>query len=112
MKNRTVKKQLRRLWDATGHYYRGRDFEEYLPAKKPISGKSARRLVSAQYRILANYEYGWANIERPKFCPTRQYIILAEQDGQTSSAEYLRIVRAKDTRGWKKGLCEINLEIE
>lgn len=103
-KNRTIKKQLRRLWDATAHVYADRYFEEYMPAKKPITGRTARRLIGTHYRVLGEYGNGWANVERPKFNLGRKYVILAEHDSQYSCDEYLRVARADSLTGIPAGI--------
>ena len=99
MKNwKRNKKWMRRLWNAMAFYETQNvltGMECYFtPAKKPISGKTARQLVGSMYRVLDAYEGGWLFSERPKFCKGARYIILAEsEDGQP---ETLRICRAEE----------------
>ena len=100
MKAKTIKKQLARLWAATAHYevhnLNRSDVEPeryFVPAKKPLTGKAARRLVGAHYDKMGACGGGWETVSpRPQFAAARRYIILAtSEDGRP---ETLSISRA------------------
>ena len=98
-KHLTTSKQLARLWAATAHAETCGGVEpsySFVPARKPLSGRAARRLIGTHYNTLDAYEGGWLFVERPRFRKGERYIILAErEDGQP---ETLRVCRAADNR--------------
>lgn len=101
MKKRIEKKQLARLWAATAHleqYDLNREDVQperyFTPARKPLSGKSARYLIGRHYRTLEGYGNGWLVMERPRFRADRRYIILAESEDDRP--EVLRVALASD----------------
>lgn len=73
----TIKKQMRRLYKAleTDNEFEYGDYN--IPAKKPLSGKSARYLVGKNYNRLDN-EFGWVFCARPKFANGHKYVLYAD----------------------------------
>lgn len=93
VKQRTIKKQIRRLNCATATLYVSSVGAYFVPARKPITGKSARRLLGWHYG-----KAEWVFCERPKFNEKRKYIFLDENLGLTvHRAELNRMYR----QGWQ-----------
>lgn len=105
MKPRTKKKQLRRLWDATAQLTESREYYHFIPARKRLSGKSAKRLIGMHYHVLGEYAYGWMFLERPKFRGDKRYIIFDEKPDWACDS-YLRVARAEDNFALRKGYTE------
>lgn len=113
MKNwKVVKKQMKRLNKALAYSDRyiveeSVDMPEwsFVAARKPLSGKSARRLVGMYYGELAE-EYGdWLFVDRPKFSAGRRYVLMLETDELSGRDSTLRICRAEDNcppRGFRR----------
>lgn len=107
MKYRVKKKQLSRLMAATAHYFSYSDGTcEFHPAKKPLTGKAAQRLVSEHYRTLGKIGDGWRYAAIPKLLPDAQYIIIAERQYIDWQAR-LRIVPAAFNKCWPEGISRI-----
>lgn len=109
---RTIKKQMNRIGRAMAYSDRyiaekSGDVPEwsFVPARKPLSGKSARRLVGAHYAALAE-DYGdWLFVDRPKFSAGRRYILMQETDELSDRDSTLRICKAADNcppRGYRR----------
>ena len=78
MKYRVAKKHWRRLNDATATLDECSVGTYFVPARKPMTGKSARRLLGWHYE-----KAEWVFCERPKFNNQRKYIFLDENLGLT-----------------------------
>lgn len=109
---RTIKKQMKRLGRAMAYSDRyiveeAGDVPEwsFVPARKPLSGKSARRLVGTHYAALAE-DYGdWLFVDRPKFSAGRRYILMQETDELSDRGSTLRICKVADNvppRGYRR----------
>lgn len=109
---KVVKKQMNRLDRAMASAVKyitedGGDVPEwnFAPARKPLSGKSARRLVGANYTALAA-EYGdWLFVDRPKFAAARRYVLMQETDECSGRDSTLRVCKAADNcppRGFRR----------
>lgn len=109
---RTIKKQMKRLGRAMAYSERYiveevGDVPEwsFVPARKPLTGKSARRLVGAHYADLAA-EYGdWLFVDRPKFSVARRYVLMQETDECGGRDSTLRVCKAADNcppRGYRR----------
>lgn len=109
---KVVKKQLKRLDRAMAYSDRyiaeeSGDVPEwsFAPARKPLSGKSARRLVGAHYAALAENYGDWLFVDRPKFSAGRRYILMQETDELSDRDSTLRICKAADNvppRGFRR----------
>lgn len=109
---RTIKKQMKRLERAMAYSDRyiaeeSGDVPEwsFVPARKPLSGKSARRLVGAHYAALAEESGDWLFVDRPKFSAGRRYILMRETDELSDRDSTLRICKAADNcppRGYRR----------
>ena len=107
-----VKKQMKRLSKALAYSDRyitdeAGDVPEwsFIPARKPLSGKSARRLVGAHYAALAENYGDWLFVDRPKFSAGRRYILMQETDELSDRDSTLRICKAADNvppRGYRR----------
>ena len=113
MKNwKVVKKQMKRLNKALAYSDRyiaeeSGDVPEwsFIPARKPMSGKSARRLVGEHYDELAESYGDWLFVDRPKFSAGRRYVLMLETDELSGRNSTLRICRAADNcppRGFRR----------
>lgn len=109
---KTIKKQMKRLDRAMAYSDRyiaeiSGDVPEWslIPARKPLSGKSARRLVGAHYAALAENYGDWLFVDRPKFSAGRRYILMQETDELSGRDSTLRICKAADncpSRGYRR----------
>lgn len=109
---RTIKKQMKRLDRAMAYSDRyiaeeSGDVPEwsFILARKPISGKSARRLVGEHYAALAENYGDWLFVDRPKFSAGRRYVLMLETDELSGRNSTLRICRAADNcppRGFRR----------
>lgn len=109
---RTIKKQMKRLGRAMAYSDRyiaeeSSDVPEwsFTPARKPLSGKSARRLVGAHYAALAENYGDWLFVDRPKFSAGRRYILVQETDELSDRDSALRICKTADNcppRGYRR----------
>nr|DAQ66231.1 MAG TPA: hypothetical protein [Caudoviricetes sp.] len=109
---RTIKKQMKRLNKALAYSDRyiaeeSGDVPEwsFIPARKPLLGKSARRLVGANYAALAESYGDWLFVDRPKFSAGRRYILMQETDELSDRGSTLRICRVEDNcppRGYRR----------
>lgn len=109
---RVVKKQMKRLDRAMAYSDRyiaeeSSDVPEwsFAPARKPLSGKSARRLVGTYYAALAENYGDWLFVDRPKFSAGRRYILMQETDELSDRDSTLRICKAADNcppRGYRR----------
>lgn len=109
---RTIKKQMKRLGRAMAYSDRyiveeADDVPEwsFIPARKPLSGKSAQRLVGAHYVILSETYGDWLFVDRPKFSAGRRYILMQETDELSDRDSTLRICKAADNvppRGYRR----------
>lgn len=109
---RIIKKQMKRLDRAMAYSDRyiaeeSGDVPEwsFIPARKPLSGKSARRLVGAHYDELAENYGDWLFVDRPKFSAGRRYALMLETDELSGRNSTLRICRAADNcppRGFRR----------
>lgn len=100
---RTIKKQMKRLCMATAYSDRyiaeeSSDVPEwsFVPARKPLSGKSARRLVGTYYAALAEECGDWLFVDRPKFSAGRRYVLMQETDECSGRDSTLRVCKAAD----------------
>ena len=88
------KKWWRRIWDATEVYELDREEGQVTvkPLKKPISGKSARRLLGSHKQAECRYWLDFCGPEAPKFNARRKYFFLAEAriDGDTLNTSVYR----------------------
>ena len=109
---RTIKKQMKRLERAMAYSDRyiaeeAGDVPEwsFIPARKPLSGKSARRLVGANYAALEENYGDWLFVDRPKFSAGRRYVLMLETDELSDRGSALRICKAADNcppRGYRR----------
>lgn len=109
---KVAKKQMKRLNKALVYVDRyitedGCDVPEwsFAPARKPLSGKSARRLVGAHYTALAESYGDWLFVDRPKFSAERRYVLMQETDEISGRNSTLRICKAADNcppRGFRR----------
>lgn len=113
MKNwKVTKKQMKRLNKALAYSDRyiaeeSGDVPEwsFIQARKPMSGKFARRLVGAHYATLAKNYGDWLFVDRPKFSAGRRYILMQETDELSDRDSTLRICKAADNfppRGYRR----------
>lgn len=109
---KSQKKQMKRLDRAIASSVRyiteeGGDVPEwsFAPASKPLSGKSARRLVGVHYDALAESYGDWLFVDRPKFSAGRRYVLMQETDELSGRDSTLRICKAVDNcppRGFRR----------
>lgn len=109
---RTIKKQMKRLERAMAYSDRYNAEESgdvpewsFISARKPLSGKSARRLVGENYSALAEKYGDWLFVDRPKFSAGRRYVLMLETDEFGGRDSALRICRAEDNcppRGFRR----------
>lgn len=97
---KVVKKQMKRLGRAMAYSDRyiaeeSSDVPEwsFAPARKPLSGKSARRLVGAHYAALAENYGDWLFVDRPKFAADRRYVLVQETDELSDRDSTLRVLQ-------------------